>query len=72
MKLELLDAYHIRVHLCSSIIVFAPLAITVFFCFESMSSLISSSIHKLSSDFTKTDLSKETSVQKLCSTVPHA
>lgn len=44
MKLELLDAYHIRVHLCSSIIVFAPLAITVFFCFESMSSLISSTI----------------------------
>lgn len=44
MKLELLDTYNIRVRLSASIIVFAPLAITIFLCFNEIATFISSSI----------------------------
>ena len=44
MKLELLDSYHIRVRLSASIIILAPLAITVFLCFPEITTLASSSI----------------------------
>ena len=41
MKLELLDTYHIRVRLSASIIVLAPLAITIFLCFQEIATLAS-------------------------------
>lgn len=44
MKLELLDSYHIRVRLSASIIVLAPLAITIFLCFNEIATLASSSV----------------------------
>jgi len=44
MKLELLDTYHIRVRLSASIIVLAPVAITIFFCFQEIATIASSSI----------------------------
>lgn len=44
MKLELLDTYHIRVRLSASIIILAPLAITVFLCFQEIASLASSAV----------------------------
>ncbi len=44
MKLELLDAYNIRARLSASIILLAPVAITLFLCFEELSSLASSSV----------------------------
>lgn len=57
MKLELLDTYHIRVRLSASIIVLAPLAITIFL---------------LPPNCAEADLPKKSSVQKLCSTVLYA
>ena len=42
MKLNIFDAYNIRVRLCSSIIVLAPIIITLFLCFEELSTLLSS------------------------------
>ena len=44
MKIELLDAYHIRVRLSASIIVLAPVAITIFLCFQEIATVVSSSI----------------------------
>lgn len=44
MKLELLDTYHIRVRLSASIIVLAPLAITIFLCFQAIATLASSTV----------------------------
>ena len=44
MKLELLDTYHIRVRLSASIIVLAPLAITIFLCFQEIATLASSTV----------------------------
>lgn len=44
MKLELLDTYHIRVRLSASIIVLAPLAITIFLCFQEIATFASSSV----------------------------
>lgn len=44
MKLELLDTYHIRVRLSASIIVLAPVAITIFLCFQEIATVASSSI----------------------------
>ena len=44
MKLELLDTYHIRVRLSASIIVLAPLAITIFLCFPEIATLASSTV----------------------------
>lgn len=44
MKLELLDTYHIRVHLSASIIVLAPLAITIFLCFPEAATFASSAV----------------------------
>lgn len=44
MKLELLDTYHIRVRLSASIIVLAPVAITIFLCFQEIATIASSSI----------------------------
>lgn len=44
MKLELLDAYHIRVRLSASIIVLSPLTITFFLCFQEIATFISSSV----------------------------
>lgn len=43
MKLELLDAYNVRARLSASIILFAPIAITVFSCFEAVQSFSTSS-----------------------------
>ena len=44
MKLELLDAYSIRARLSASIILLAPIVVTIFFCFEEVITLASSSI----------------------------
>lgn len=44
MKLELLDTYHIRVRLSASIIVLAPLVITLFLCFQEIATLVSSTV----------------------------
>lgn len=44
MKLELLDAYNIRARLSASIILLAPIAITLFLCFEELHSLASCSV----------------------------
>lgn len=44
MKLELLDTYHIRVRLSTSIIVLAPLPITLFLCFQEIATLASSTV----------------------------
>lgn len=44
MKLELLDAYSIRARLSASIILLAPIVVTIFFCFEEIITLASSSI----------------------------
>ena len=44
MKLELLDTYHIRVRLSASIIVLAPLAITILLCFQEIATLASSTV----------------------------
>lgn len=44
MKLELLDTYHIRVRLSASIIVLAPVAITIFLCFQEIATIASLSI----------------------------
>lgn len=44
MKLDLLDPYHIRARLCPSIILFAPFAITAFFCFDEVFSFASSTV----------------------------
>ena len=44
MKLDLFDSYNIRVRLSSSIIIFAPLALTVFLCFDELFTFISSSV----------------------------
>ena len=43
MKLELLDAYNIRARLSASVILLAPIAITVFLCFNEVSTIASSS-----------------------------
>ena len=78
MKLELLDTYHIRVRLSASIIVLAPVAITIFLCFQEIATIASSSILiavllSLTNYLPiEADLPKETSVQKLCSAIPHA
>lgn len=74
MKLDLFDSYNIRVRLSSSIIIFAPLALTVFLCFDELFTFISSSvfgcnsfgIYQLPSNFSKTYLSEESYFQKLC------
>ena len=44
MKLELLDTYHIRARLSPSIIILAPLAITIFLCFQEVATFASSSV----------------------------
>ena len=44
MKLELLDAYNIRARLSASILLLAPIAITVFFVFEDIRSFATSSL----------------------------
>lgn len=44
MKLELLDAYSIRARLSASIILLAPIVVTIFFCFEEIITLASSSV----------------------------
>ncbi|MBE7005927.1 MAG: hypothetical protein E7424_02110 [Ruminococcaceae bacterium] len=44
MKLELLDAYNIRARLSASILLLAPIAITLFFLFEEVRSFATSSI----------------------------
>lgn len=44
MKLEFLDTYSIRVRLSTSAILFAPIAITTFLCFEEINTLASSSV----------------------------
>lgn len=44
MKLELLDPYNIRVRLSVSVILFSPIAITTFLCFEEINTLASSSV----------------------------
>lgn len=44
MKLELFDTYYIRVRLSTSIIIFAPLAITLFLCFQEIATFASSSV----------------------------
>jgi hypothetical protein len=44
MKLDLFGSYNIRVRLSSSIIIFAPLALTVFLCFDELFTFISSSV----------------------------
>lgn len=44
MKLELFDTYHIRVNLSASIIVLAPVAITLFFCFQEIATFTSSAV----------------------------
>lgn len=44
MKPDLLDAYNIRVRLSASIILLAPIAVTVFMCFNEVTTLASSSI----------------------------
>ena len=44
MKLELLDAYNIRARLSASTILLAPIAITLFLCFEELRSLASCSV----------------------------
>lgn len=44
MKLDLLDAYNIRARLSASIILLAPIAITIFLCFEETTSVTSSSV----------------------------
>ena len=80
MKLELLDTYHIRVRLSASIIVLAPVAITIFFLLSRNSYYRlfvypycrPSIAYELSSNCAEADLPKETSVQKLCSAIPHA
>ena len=44
MKLELLDAYNIRARLSASIILLAPIAITIFLCFDEINTFASSTI----------------------------
>lgn len=44
MKLELLDAYHIRARLCAYIILLSPAAITICFCFSELTTIASSSV----------------------------
>lgn len=44
MKLELLDAYNIRARLSASILLLAPIAITLFFLFEEVRSFATSSV----------------------------
>ena len=44
MKLELLDAYNIRARLSASILLLAPIAVTLFFLFEEVRSFATSSI----------------------------
>lgn len=44
MKLELLDAYNIRARLSASIILLAPLAITVFVCFDEIHNITTSAV----------------------------
>jgi hypothetical protein len=44
MKLELLDAYDVRARLSASIILLAPIAITVFLCFDEINTFASSSV----------------------------
>ena len=44
MKLELLDAYNIRARLSASIILLAPIAVTLFFIFDEIRSFATSSV----------------------------
>lgn len=44
MKLELLDAYNIRARLSASIILLAPIAITVFACFDEIHNIATSAV----------------------------
>lgn len=44
MKLELLDVYNIRARLSASIILLAPIAITVFLCFDEINTFASSAV----------------------------
>ena len=44
MKLELLDVYNIRARLSASIILLAPIAITVFICFDEIHNIASSAV----------------------------
>ena len=44
MKLELLDAYNIRARLSASILLLAPIAVTLFFLFEEVRSFATSSV----------------------------
>lgn len=44
MKLELLDAYNIRARLSASIVLLAPIAITVFVCFDEIHNIATSAV----------------------------
>ena len=44
MKLELFDAYHVRARLSASIILLAPIALTLFLCFQEVHNFASSSV----------------------------
>ena len=44
MKLELLDAYNIRARLSASIILLAPIAVTLFLCFDEINTFASSAV----------------------------
>lgn len=44
MRFDLLDAYNIRARLSASIILLAPMAVTLFLCFEEVASFASSSV----------------------------
>ena len=44
MKLELLDAYNVRARLSASIILLAPITITVFLCFDEINTFASSAV----------------------------
>ena len=44
MKLSLFDSYHIRVRICPAVILLAPIAITLFCCFEKAFTAVSSSV----------------------------
>ena len=44
MKLELLDTYNIRARLSASIILFAPIALTSFLCFDEITSFATSTV----------------------------
>ena len=44
MKLDILDAYNIRARLSPSVILLGPVALTIFFCFEGLYSIVTSAV----------------------------